>query len=498
MKPFSLSSAMRSRFAAVTVAVAAATAGAGILSLRAAPNPADTAAIAQAKDLSNAFRSVSDSVLPSVVMITNKPAAAMPTAQPGEGMPEMPFGDLFQNPELKRFFKDLPSMPKMPHRHGGGIGSGVIIDPAGIILTNNHVVAGGGTVTVRLHDGREFQAEEVKTDPKTDLAVVRIKADNLPAAKLGDSDQTQIGDWVLALGQPFGLEGTVTAGIISAKGRGIGINDRESYLQTDAAINPGNSGGPLVNLNGEVIGINTAISSSSGGNQGIGFAVPVNMAKWVSNQLVSGGTVHRGQLGVSIQMLTQPLAERFGLKVHEGVLINQVLDGSPAAEAGLKVGDVIVEFAGKAVSDPRELQLAVEQTQPGSEQTLTIIRDGNRMNMAAKVRQGETTEVAAPNSPGEYKLNELGFEVGPLSADSAEQMGMKGALGVVVTSVTEGSRAQDAGLKNGMVVTEVNRTAVKSVEEFRKAMEQEPKEKGCLLLVRTTEGSRFLVLPPRA
>jgi serine protease Do len=241
-----------------------------------------------AKSLSKAFRDASKKVLPAVVMIKNLPATdEKPQSRSGEQdnpAEDNPFGDMLP-PEFRHFFKDMPRMPRggVPRGEQGGVGSGVIIDPSGIILTNNHVIAGGGQIVVRLQDGREFEATDVKADPKTDLAVIRIKgAENLASAKLGNSDDAQVGDWVLALGDPFGLEGTVTAGIISAKGRGLGIAPRENFIQTDASINPGNSGGPLVNLDGEVVGINTAIHSMSGGNQGVGFAVPASLAKWVS------------------------------------------------------------------------------------------------------------------------------------------------------------------------------------------------------------------------
>ena len=286
-----------------------------------------------AKGMSKAFHDAASKVLPSVVMITNTPAMAEKSGNqksaPDQNSEEMPFGlkgtpfgDLFKNPELHQLLQAVPSgpMPDMPGQGMIGAGSGVIVDPSGVILTNNHVVAGGGKVMVRLQDGREFKAVDIKTDPKTDLAVLRIEgAGTLPAARLGDSSKVEIGDWVLALGQPFGLEGTVTAGIVSAKERGIGITDREDFIQTDAAINPGNSGGPLVNLDGEVVGINTAISSNNGGYQGVGFAIPANLAKWVGGQLETAGKVQRAYLGVGIQLVTQPLAEQFKVKVHEGV-----------------------------------------------------------------------------------------------------------------------------------------------------------------------------------
>jgi len=499
MQPLTSMNANRRRLAAVAVAGLMAAICAGAVALRAETNAQESAALSYANDLSSAFRTAADKVLPSVVMITNKPANVMPADHPDPGIDKLPFGDMFRDHDLKRFFREMPSVPAPPQ---GGIGSGVIVDESGVILTNDHVVAGGGTVTVRLQDGREFEAIEVKTDPKTDLAVVRIEADNLKAVPMGDSDQMQIGDWVLALGQPFGLEGTVTAGIISAKGRGIGLNDRESYLQTDAAINPGNSGGPLVNLDGEVIGINTAISSRSGGSEGIGFAVPINVAKWVSEQLRHDGTVHRGQLGVSIQSLTHQLAEQFGLKPGDGVLVNDVLADSPAAQAGVKTGDVIVEFAGKKISEPRELQFAVEETKPGSEQQLVVVRGGERLTLTAAIREvaggNDASGKAGTAGDDEFSLQKYGFGIGALSAELAEQMGMKDARGVAITSVEEGTPAGEAGLKAGMLVTEVNRKPVTSVEEFRQAIEKESAEKGMLLLVRTSEGSRFVALLPKA
>ena len=322
----------RRPFPAVVVPVlggllfAASLAGIGAVMPTASKTPA--AAAAPARALSQSFREVVKAVQPAVVMIKSEAAepVKLEGQTPGDDDSLGPFGNM---PELRKFFKNMPRAP----RHGqGGLGSGLIIDASGVILTNAHVVRDGREITVRLHDGREYKATKVHTDPKADLAVLRIAgADNLTAAKLGNSDDAEVGDWVLALGNPFGLEGTVTAGIISAKGRGIGLNERESYIQTDAAINPGNSGGPLVNLDGEVIGINTAISSSSGGNEGVGFAIPINLAKWVAKQLTDGDTVHRARLGVMIQPLTHELAQQFGAKVHEGVLVAGVSPDSPAA-----------------------------------------------------------------------------------------------------------------------------------------------------------------------
>ena len=342
-------------------------------------------ALAAAKALSQAFREAAKAVQPAVVMIKSEPAIPVKLESKTPGGDDEPsmddgLGNQFPGmPDLRKFFKDQPQSPG----HGqASMGSGLVIDKSGLILTNRHVVSAGGQITVRLHDGREFKASKIITDPKTDLAILRIEgAENLTAAKLGDSDALDVGDWVIALGHPFGLEGTVTAGIVSAKGRGIGITDRENFIQTDAAINPGNSGGPLVNLEGEVVGINTAISSRSGGNEGIGFAIPINLAKWVAEQLSNGGTVHRARLGVIVQPLSQELASQFGLKIPAGVLVTEIAPGSPAAGVGLRAGDVIVAFAEKTISTPQELQIVVEQTPIGRQQTVVIMRDGKRMEL---------------------------------------------------------------------------------------------------------------------
>jgi serine protease Do len=354
---------------------------------------------------------------------------------------------------------------------------------------------------VRLQDGREFKAVDIKADPKTDLAILRIHgAGTLPAARLGDSGKAEVGDWVLALGEPFGLEGTVTAGIVSAKGRGIGITDREDFIQTDAAINPGNSGGPLVNLDGEVIGINTAISSSSGGYQGVGFAIPVNLAKWVGGQLETAGKVHRAHLGVVIQPVTQPLAEQFKVKVHEGVLVTEVLPQSPAAKAGLKPGDIILAFAGTGVSNPRELQGLVEMAKVGSSQSLAVLRDGKRITLPVTCTEQPANFGLARNSSQESgnaetsRFDKLGIQAENLTSQVADQLGVKADHGVVITEVRSGSPAEMAGLAEGMVITQANRKPVKTVDDLRSTIGKQSLQEGVLLLVHSKEGARFVVI----
>ncbi|MEO8268904.1 MAG: Do family serine endopeptidase [Aureliella sp.] len=471
-------------------------------------------AIESANSLSTAFRSVANRVLPAVVAIENRPNMAwqqtgqvqpsqggLPGVQEGENpFKGTPLEDRFRSYKFHRVPSEnaQPDGPMQRQPSFGGIGSGVIIDTAGIVLTNNHVVAGGGEVTVKTQDGREFTAVEVWTDPKTDVAVVKIDATNLVAAPIGDSDVVEIGDWVLALGQPFGLESTVTAGIISAKNRAMGITDRENFLQTDAAINPGNSGGPLVNLRGEVIGINTAISSRSGGNEGIGFAIPSNLARWVSNQLVSSGAVRRAYLGVGIQPITQDLAKQLSVAPRSGVAVTDVYPTTPAAKTGLASGDVIVKFDGLSVRDPQQLQLAVERSEFGKSVKIDIVRQGKAMvlNYFPEEQPNDFgVRGAVETEPRTTKrLEKLGLEVAPLDADVAKQLGMNDIRGVVITSVRSNGLAADAGLNSGMVIIQVNRQAVETVEEFVSAMENSESDKGTLLLVRTESGSRFIVL----
>lgn len=468
------------------------------------PLESDSEAINVAKSLSGVFRSVSKRVLPTVVAVENKVKVPnqgymLPSS---EHLPAMGHatGKLtgasggMQSPPMQM-------QPRWGMPGGMGVGSGVIIDPAGLILTNNHVVRGDGEITIRLQDGREFIGQEVYTDPKTDIALVRVKVDPsrpLPAAIIGDSDAAQVGDWVLALGQPFGLESTVTAGIISAKGRAMGITDREDFIQTDAAINPGNSGGPLVNLDGHVVGINTAISSRGGGNDGVGFAVPVNLAKWVADELIDDGVVQRAYLGVGIQAITQQLADQLGIAPRSGLLVNQVVVGSPAQTAGIQKGDVLVEFAGQSVTTPSKLQTMVERSQVGSSYPVKIIRNGQYLNISYVAVEKVATE--AGERLGENSIDapvtydELGLAIDAVNAKVAGKLGLGDVSGVVVVGIRGGSPADRAGLKPGMVIHQVNRVEIDSKAGFMRQLEMSNLREGILMLVRSPDGSRYTIL----
>lgn len=350
--------------------------------------------IVGAKALSKAFRRASERSTPAVVTVVAKTKPRSPQE----------LRELLRDPRFKDLFPDgqipfeLPEDGEVPELNNQ-VGSGVIVDATGVILTNNHVVEDADSVLVRLSDGRELTATEIKTDPMSDIAVLKVAAGKpLPTAAIGDSSKLEIGDWVIAIGSPFELESTVSAGIISGKGRGIEKIRRGRLLQTDAAINPGNSGGPLVNLDGEVIGINTAIATSSGGYQGIGFAIPIDRAKWVMRELLTQGAVRRAYLGIRIGEMTAANAEKLKLATRSGVLVVDVVPGSPAEEAGMKRNDVIVDFAGEPVRAPRDLQDVAEQKDIGSKQPTKVIRDGQPLTLQVvmKALPQEPAETAPP------------------------------------------------------------------------------------------------------
>ncbi|MFM7075888.1 MAG: trypsin-like peptidase domain-containing protein [Planctomycetaceae bacterium] len=464
-------------------------------------------AMEHATALSRAFRYAAEKAMPSVVVVRaeSKPrdVAGGPRRRGGGDSPfrGTPFEDMF--PEGFEFNGPDGGEGGEGRRIPGrsGVGSGVIIDASGIVLTNNHVVEGADSVTVELGDGREFKAGDIKTDPKSDLAVLRLlDADGLPVAKLGDSDKLEIGDWVIAIGNPFELETTVSAGIISGKGRELGSVERAKFLQTDAAINPGNSGGPLVNLAGEVIGINTAIASNNGSYQGVGFAIPVNLAKWVGGQLVANGRVQRGYLGVQIGALSREMASKLGVKDRKGVLVNDVVAGTPAAEAGVEELDVITAFDGQLVDGPRTLQEVVERSDFDKPHRITVLRDGRKeeLDIAVRPLPDRVADAGPPRRPaGElnaetYYSQALGLEVRAKEAGAFE-----GFEGVVVDRVDEGGLADQAGLGPAMLIRKVGREAVTTIGEFAAAVEKESLDDGITISVRTARGNSVILLKKR-
>jgi serine protease Do len=346
------------------------------------------------------------------------------------------------------------------------LGSGFIIDTEGFIVTNNHVVENADQIKVRLADEREFDAKIIGRDPKTDLALIRIEgAKDLSPLKMGDSEALEVGSWVLAVGSPFGLEQTVTAGIVSAKGRFIGAGPYDDFIQTDASINPGNSGGPLLNMNAEVIGINTAIVAQG---QGIGFAIPVNLAQNVVAQLKERGSVTRGWMGVGIQDLTPELAQYYGLKEQKGVLVTQVFPGDPADQAGLKVKDVITAVGGKPVASGRELSAAVASMAVGKDVPVKILRDGKEQTLSVQISERKDPEEQAARGGQPPEGDELGIRAADLNPESARRFGLdESERGVAVAAVRPGSKADQGGLQQGDIVKEINRVPVQSVKELK-------------------------------
>jgi serine protease Do len=419
------------------------------------------------------FADLAEKVKPAVVNISTETTVTVP-GNPfrqffGPGGQE-PFGGF-----TKRFFGEVPDM-KMKQQ---SLGSGFIVDKAGYIITNNHVVAGADEIKVKLADGREFKAKVAGRDPKTDLALLKISSlfKDLPAITLGDSDNIRVGDWVIAVGNPFGLGHTVTQGIISATGRVIGSGPYDDFLQTDAPINPGNSGGPLVNLKGEVVGINSAIIA---GGQGIGFAIPVNTAKAVIPQLKEKGKVVRGWIGVSIQPVTPEIARSFGLKEPQGVLVSDVVTGGPAYASGIKRGDIIVSFSGKEIKNILDLPRIVAETPVGKEVEVKVIRDGKAMNY--KIRVAELTDQRAASQM--QAPQDIGINVNDITPHLRKELGIADKSGVVVINVEPGSPAESAGIQAGDVIKEVNHKPVRDVKEYSSAASDIQKGVPFLLLIK--------------
>ena len=441
------------------------------------------------------FADLAEHMSPSVVNISSTQEVKSrgpqgPGGGPGQGE-EDPFGE-FYGP-FERFF----GQPHRPFK-AKSLGSGFVIDSSGYILTNNHVVENADEIVVKLSNGKEFKAKVAGRDAKTDIALIEIKGDakDLPAVKLGDSNSLRVGQWVVAIGNPFGLENTVTVGIVSAMGRHINQGPYDNFIQTDAAINPGNSGGPLLNTKGDVVGINTAIFSRGGGNIGIGFAIPINLAEEVVPQLKEKGHVTRGWLGVMIQKVTPDIAESLNLEEARGALVADVVKDGPADAAGLKQGDVIVEFDGKPINDSAELPLLVAREGVGKTVRLKVLRDKESHEFTVKIAELKEEE-ASEN--GGSSSEDLGLAVQTLTPELSENLNLDKTLkGVVVTQVEPGSPAGEAGLRRGDVILEVNRKPVKTASAYQKIVREAGKGKSLLFLVRRGDNTIFLALKPPA
>jgi serine protease Do len=427
------------------------------------------------------FTGLAKAIRPVVVNIsiaqTIKPSA-------GGGGPfggQTPFDDSWE-----RFFGQ--PMPKAPFRRQGQ-GSGFIIEPDGLILTNHHVVADAEKITVRLQDERNFQGKVVGRDPKTDIAVIKIDATNLPVASLGNSDQLQVGEWVVALGSPFGLANTITSGIVSAKGRWIGAGPYDSFIQTDASINPGNSGGPLVNLHGEVVGINTAIFSRTGSNIGIGFAIPISLVKELLPELKREGKVTRGWLGVSIQEVTPDLAQSLGMDNPAGALVSSVVKGSPAEKAGVEVGDVITEYNGEVIEHSQQLPIIVARTKVDEQVPLKVMRGKKLVPLTVTVGELKQAETSIPAS----KETNLGLTVQNLTPEIARGLDLQLGQGVIITDIDPGGPAAAAGLRQGDVILEIDKKPIRGVSDYEQAIAAE-QGKNLLFLLRRGDTNLFLAL----
>jgi len=434
--------------------------------------------------------------MPAVVNISTTRVVRSPAGGAPSPFLDDPFFRQFFGDEFFRRFQ----MPR--DRREASLGSGVIVSPDGYIVTNNHVISKADEIKVLLNDKREFIGKVVGTDPKSDIAVIKISAKDLPTIPWGDSDKLEVGEYILAIGNPFGLNQTVTQGIVSAVGRAnVGIADYEDFIQTDAAINPGNSGGALVNVRGQLVGINTAIFSRSGGYMGIGFAVPSNMTRAVMDSLIKSGKVVRGWLGVSIQEVTADLAKQFGIKQSKGALVSEVLPDSPAAAAGIQSGDVITTFNGKTVDGPSILRNIVAQTPVGNKVKVVVLRDKKPVTIDVKIAEqpkdlmqaeGETTP---DESSKETAL--AGLEVRNLTPDIARQLGLPaGMTGVVISGVEQGSAAQEAGLREGDVIMEINRQRVRDIADFRQLSGKLSKQDSTLLLLNRQGRKLFVAINP--
>lgn len=457
------------------------------------------AGAAQARGTPEGFADLAERLLPAVVNVST----TQRLAERGPEMPQFPPGSPWEE-FFKDFFDQRGGGTPMPRR-ATSLGSGFIIDPSGYVVTNNHVIQDAEEISVILYDDTALSAKVVGRDAKTDLALLKVETDRkLPYVEFGDSEKARVGDWVMAIGNPFGLGGSVTAGIISAKTRDINAGPYDSFIQTDAAINRGNSGGPLFNMDGEVIGINTAIFSPSGGSVGIGFAVPANLAKQVLKDLREYGRTRRGWLGVRIQSVTDEIAESFGLERDIGALVAEVQPDSPAEKAGLQPGDIIVTYNGREVTEMRRLPSMVAETEIGVSVPLTIWRDGKKQELEVTIAELEEEEQQAALTPAPERtrpspsaIEPLGLTVTSLAPPLRERFGFGAdANGVVVTDVSRSGPAAEKGVRPGDLIVEVNQTPVASAEEVRQQIEKarEAGRKSVLLLIQNQQGMRFVAI----
>jgi len=449
--------------------------------------PAKEREIRTLKDFNDAFVDIAQSTKPSVVTVFTEQTISRRAVNPFQFFG---FDQFFQNPNRGQ----APTQKELRK----GLGSGVVVSHEGYILTNNHVIDNADTIYVRTHDERTLPAKVIGADPKTDIAVIKVEDDELKPIKIGNSDKLRVGEWVIAIGSPLGenLAETVTQGIVSAKGRAnVGLADYEDYIQTDAAINPGNSGGPLVNINGELIGINTAIASRTGGFQGVGFAVPSNMARKVMQSLIEYGKVTRGWLGVTIQDVNESIAKGMDLETKDGVLIGSVLNDSPADKAGLKTGDVIVALNGKRVKNTVELRNNIAGTAPGTSVRLTLVREGREKTVRVKLGQLPSDDALAnvSSSSSESMKELLGFAVSSLNRELAAKYQLDAdEKGVVITQIDRSSMAFREGLREGDLILAINKVRIESISEFEAQVKKTSKGDTALFLIER-KGSKLFI-----
>jgi len=429
------------------------------------------------------FSDLAERVKPAVVNIST--TKIFKGRSQGNNFGRSPFNEYFGDDFFNRFFGDMPQRDFKQR----SLGSGFIISNDGYILTNNHMVENTDKILVKISDGKEYEAKIIGADAKTDIALIKIKPDNgLPTVTLGDSDVVRVGEWVIAIGNPFGLEQTVTAGIVSAKGRVIGAGAYDNFIQTDASINPGNSGGPLFNMQGKVIAINTAIVAQG---QGIGFAIPINMAKSILEDLKTKGKVTRGWLGISIQDISDDIAKNMNYKGKSGALVSDVFKGDPADKAGIKVGDIIIEINGKSINDTHDLLLTTASLHVGEKATIKALRDGKETSFIVVVTERkDKPEIALTKKSGAY----FGIAVQEINKELARRLGIPHDTGVIVTDVEEGSPADDVGIQQNDVIVQVNKVKIISLKQFSTEMSKAAEKKSVILLIKRGNSNFFVGL----